>query len=41
MQLVKIPNNSNSRDAGAVRTNRCSFEVLRLDLLDRFAEGLA
>lgn len=28
------------RDAGAVRTNRCSFDVLRLDLLDRFAEGL-
>ncbi|CAM3332531.1 Crp/Fnr family transcriptional regulator [Kibdelosporangium persicum] len=29
------------RDAGAVRTNRCSFDVLRMDLLDRFAEGIA
>jgi CRP/FNR family cyclic AMP-dependent transcriptional regulator len=29
------------RDAGALRTNRCSFDVLSLDLLQRFAETLA
>nr|CEL20921.1 cAMP-binding proteins-catabolite gene activator and regulatory subunit of cAMP-dependent protein kinases [Kibdelosporangium sp. MJ126-NF4]CTQ95565.1 cAMP-binding proteins-catabolite gene activator and regulatory subunit of cAMP-dependent protein kinases [Kibdelosporangium sp. MJ126-NF4] len=29
------------RDAGAVRTNRCSLDVLEIDLLDRFAEGIA
>ncbi|ONI81199.1 hypothetical protein ALI144C_21930 [Actinosynnema sp. ALI-1.44] len=29
------------REAGAVRTNRCSFDVLEIDLLDRFAEGIA
>jgi CRP/FNR family transcriptional regulator, cyclic AMP receptor protein len=29
------------RDAGALRTNRCSFEVLSLDMLQRFAETTA
>lgn len=29
------------RDAGAVRTNRGSFDVLRLDVLDRYAQGIA
>ena len=27
------------RDAGAVRTGRGRFEILRLDVLDRFASG--